>query len=101
VKQIVLAVLAVLLATNVAQAQVGALVWEENFDDLDNWIKLTGNGSWGWGNGELQFYKGENVEIAAVPGSRGTMPCASRQNRRAAPGSWISGEIPSNTHLGE
>src|SRR5512132_3935863 len=30
-----------------ARAQVGELIWEENFNDLANWLKLTGNGSWG------------------------------------------------------
>ena len=49
-------------------AQIGDLIWEENFNDLDNWIKITGNGSWGWGNGELEYYKEENVSISPIPG---------------------------------
>ena len=57
----ILVLAAIVLAAGAAQAQVGSLIWEEDFDDLDNWIKLTGNGSWGWGNGELEFYKEENV----------------------------------------
>ena len=36
-------------------AQIGNIIWEENFNNLDNWMKITGNGSWGWGNGELEF----------------------------------------------
>ena len=48
-------------------SQIGDLIWEENFNDLDNWIKITGNGSWGWGNGELEFYKEENVSISPIP----------------------------------
>ena len=44
---------AVLLIGNVAHAQIGDLIWEEDFNDLENWIKVTGNGNWGWGNGEL------------------------------------------------
>jgi beta-glucanase (GH16 family) len=52
-------------------AQVGDVIWEENFDNLDNWMKITGNGSWGWGNGELEFYQEENVEIAEVPDEPG------------------------------
>ena len=39
-----------------APAQVGPLLWEESFESLDNWVIETGNGSWGWGNGELQYY---------------------------------------------
>ncbi len=34
-------------------------------------MKVTGNGSWGWGNGELEFYKEENVEIAEIPDEPG------------------------------
>ncbi len=52
-------------------AQIGDVIWEENFNDLDNWMKITGNGSWGWGNGELEFYKEENIEIVEVPGDPG------------------------------
>ena len=29
-------------------AQIGNIIWEENFNNLDNWMKITGNGSWGW-----------------------------------------------------
>ena len=52
-------------------AQIGEVLWEENFNDLDDWMIITGNGSWGWGNGELQFYHEENVEITEVPGEPG------------------------------
>ena len=64
-------VVALVLATGEAHAQVGDLIWEDNFNDLGNWLKLTGNCSWGWGNGELEFYKNENVDIADVPGEPG------------------------------
>ncbi len=60
-----------ILSVGFCHAQVGDLIWEENFDNLDNWMKITGNGSWGWGNGELEFYKEENVEIAEIPGEQG------------------------------
>lgn len=62
----------ILLGTGAdCQAQIGELIWEDNFDNLDNWMYLTGNGSWGWGNGELEFYQEDNVDIAAVPGEPG------------------------------
>ncbi len=63
------ALLLLLLCT--INAQVGEIIWEEDFDNLDNWMKITGNGSWGWGNGELEFYQEENVEIAEVPDEPG------------------------------
>ena len=51
--------------------QIGDVIWEENFDNLDNWVIETGNGSWGWGNGELQYYKSENIDIVEVEGETG------------------------------
>jgi len=55
----------------ILNAQVGELIWEENFENLDNWSCDLGNGSWGWGNGELEFYRQENVEISEIPGEPG------------------------------
>ena len=52
-------------------AQIGEIIWEENFDNLDNWLIETGNGSWGWGNGELQYYSDNNVEISEIPNEPG------------------------------
>ncbi len=52
-------------------AQIGEIIWEENFDNLDNWLIETGNGSWGWGNGELQYYSENNVEISEIPNDPG------------------------------
>jgi len=70
-KTLFLVLLTVILSGTVAQAQVGDLIWEDDFTDLDNWIILTGNGSWGWGNGELQYYAEDNVDIAEIPGDPG------------------------------
>lgn len=63
--------LIMIMAAGALTAQIGDLIWQENFNDLDNWIIETGNGSWGWGNGELQYYKAANVTIAPVPGETG------------------------------
>ncbi|MDP8232930.1 MAG: T9SS type A sorting domain-containing protein [Candidatus Zophobacter franzmannii] len=52
-------------------AEIGDVLWEENFDNLDNWIIETGNGSWGWGNAELEYYSADNVDIAEIPGEEG------------------------------
>jgi len=49
-------------------AQIGDILWQEDFNDLDNWIIEQGNGNWGWGNGELQYYSPNNVRIDAIPG---------------------------------
>ncbi len=52
-------------------AQVGDVLWQEDFNHLDNWVIETGNGSWGWGNGELQFYQEDNVSISEIEGDPG------------------------------
>ncbi len=70
-KLIAAVIVAGLFATGSAHAQVGSLIWQDNFDNLSNWLKVTGNGSWGWGNGELEYYRNENVDIATVPGEPG------------------------------
>ena len=54
-----------------ASAQIGEVIWEENFNNLENWLIETGNGSWGWGNGELQFYSEDNVQISEIPNEPG------------------------------
>ena len=58
-----------LIEVSLTQINPGEVIWEENFDNLDNWITETGNGSWGWGNGELQYYKSENEKIDTIPSS--------------------------------
>lgn len=60
-----------ILLINLSYSQVGDIIWQENFNNLDNWSTVTGNGSWGWGNGELQYYKGDNVTISEIPGEPG------------------------------
>ena len=63
-----------IIISEFSTAQIGEIIWEENFDNLDNWLIETGNGSWGWGNGELQYYSENNVEISEIlnePGNNG------------------------------
>ena len=51
--------------------QIGEVIWEEDFNNLDNWIIENGNGSWGWGNGELQYYSEDNIAISDIPNEPG------------------------------
>jgi len=43
------------------------LIWSDEFEgeslNQDFWTWETGNGSWGWGNNELQFYRKENTKL--------------------------------------
>ncbi len=70
-KQIFLLIVSSVIVTSAAQAQIGELIWEDDFADLDNWLVITGNGYWGWGNGELEYYREENIDIVPVPGEPG------------------------------
>jgi len=83
---LVLLLLTLTFGGSIAHAQIGTLIWEDDFDNLDNWLKVTGNGYWGWGNGELEFYKEENVEIAAVPGEPGNMALRITAKEESGPG---------------
>ena len=47
----------IILLMGFCHAQVGDVIWEESFNDLDNWMKITGNGSWGWGMVNLSFIR--------------------------------------------
>ncbi len=69
-----------------AAAQVGELIWADEFNNLDNWLKVTGNGYWGWGNGELEYYRPENVDIADVPGEPGNKALRITAKMESGPG---------------
>lgn len=83
---VLLSALALVGVADSAHAQVGSLIWEDNFNNLDNWLKVTGNGNWGWGNGELEFYKNENVDIAPVPGEPGNNALRIVAKQESGPG---------------
>ena len=43
------------------------LVWNDEFNGTSlsqDWIYETGNGSWGWGNNESQYYRAENTSVS-------------------------------------
>ncbi|NNE09599.1 MAG: glycoside hydrolase family 16 protein, partial [Gemmatimonadetes bacterium] len=106
--RILLLIAATILTAGMAQAQVGSLIWEDNFDDLDNWLKVEGNGSWGWGNGELEFYKNENVDIAPVAGEPGNNAMRITARAESGPGivdqwgnplSYTSGKVTTESFV--
>ena len=78
--------IAFLVGVCFGQIETGEVIWEENFDNLENWIIETGNGSWGWGNGELQYYKAENVEIIDLPNENGNKALQITAKQESGPG---------------
>ncbi|MBK7368211.1 MAG: hypothetical protein IPJ04_09965 [Candidatus Eisenbacteria bacterium] len=90
-KLIAAVIVAGLFATGSAHAQVGSLIWQDNFDNLSNWLKVTGNGSWGWGNGEPSTTATRTWTSRRCRASRATMRSGSSPATRAGRGSWTSG----------
>jgi len=84
--KILLLIAAMIITGTASQAQVGDMIWEDEFGNLDNWIKLTGNGYWGWGNGELEYYSEDNVDIATLPGEPGNTGLRIVARQESGPG---------------
>ncbi|MEZ7838625.1 MAG: glycoside hydrolase family 16 protein [Flavobacteriales bacterium] len=66
---------------NCLYANSEGLIWSDEFNggelDLTKWVHETGNGDWGWGNGELQYYQEENTFL-----SDGTVKIEAREEQR-------------------
>ncbi len=86
-------------------AQVGQLLWEEQFNDLDPeiWNVIEGDGCpnlCGWGNQELEWYAANNVSIEPVPGEAGNSALVLEARREASNGrGFTSGKIDSENGL--
>ncbi|MCF7920857.1 MAG: family 16 glycosylhydrolase [Candidatus Cloacimonetes bacterium] len=95
-------------STGVLIGDIGEVIWEENFDNLDNWLIENGNGWWGWGNGELQYYHENNVEIAEIPDEPGNNALLLTARQESGPGivdqwgnplNYTSGKITTKSFL--
>jgi len=57
----------------------GTLIFQDEFNgstlDDSKWVHDIGNGEWGWGNGELQYYREENTTV-----SNGTAKITAKKN---------------------
>ncbi|ELR73792.1 Endo-1,4-beta-xylanase A precursor [Fulvivirga imtechensis AK7] len=64
IKQTLL-LLAGLALSHICLAQTWQLVWQDEFTNgiSSDWVFETGNGSSGWGNNELQYYRRENATV--------------------------------------
>ena len=80
-------------------AQVGQVVWEDDFNALntEHWNVDIGDGCpelCGWGNSELQSYENDNVYIEEIPGEEGNFALvleAKREN--SGNSSFTSGRV--------
>ena len=97
--------LMLLLSSSFALAQqLGALLWEENFNSLNtgHWNLVEGDGCQygsdlcGWGNQELEYYLANNVAIEEVPGEVGNYALALQVKREVFGASnFTSGRVDS------
>lgn len=88
------------------KAQVGQLLWEDNFDTFDStvWNKDEGDGCnigiCGWGNAELQWYKPNNVYIEPIPGEPGNNALVlEAKNETLNSYSFTSGKVTTQENL--
>ncbi|MDO6810495.1 AbfB domain-containing protein [Zobellia galactanivorans] len=102
-KSILLVFIWSILVLSSVQAQVGQVLWEDNFDTFDEslWTPDIGDGCaqgiCGWGNQELQSYESDNVYIEDVPGEPGNKALvieAKRENSGSK--SFTSGKVTTN-----
>lgn len=92
--------------TLASYAQIGEVLWEDNFDafNTEYWTKDIGDGCdqgiCGWGNQELQSYQSENVYVQNIPGEPGNRALvleAKRQN--AGNSAFTSGKVISRNKV--
>ena len=67
--------------------------WSDEFNgtelNSDHWTPEIGNGNWGWGNNEKEYYKANNISV-----SDGTMKIKA-QTEKVGSYNWTSGRIKS------
>lgn len=97
--------ISIFISVNFAQAQIGEVLWEEQFNSFneDVWTKDIGDGCpnlCGFGNQELQSYEDDNVffeEIPGEPGNNGLVLEARRENSGSR--AFTSGKITTDDKL--
>ena len=105
IKRLIL-VLALISFHTTMYAQIGPLIWEDNFNTLDNniWLPDIGDGCdiglCGWGNAELQSYQADNVYIADVPGEPENKALVlEARNQQAGSRAFTSGKVTTQGNL--
>ncbi|WP_051477532.1 Ig-like domain-containing protein [Aquimarina pacifica] len=95
-----------ILYSSIATAQIGNVLWEDNFDtfNTDIWNPIEGDGCeiglCGWGNAELEYYSPNNISIESIPGESGNNALV-LEARQETIGSraFSSGKVDSENNL--
>ena len=89
-----------------AKAQVGHVIWEDDFNTIDSsvWNIELGDGCdeglCGWGNQELQSYQNENVSIEEIPGEPGNYALVLEAREQSiGNSSFTSGKVTTQNNL--
>ncbi|MGL1886221.1 MAG: family 16 glycosylhydrolase, partial [Reichenbachiella sp.] len=94
------------LLTASLHAQVGQVIWEDNFNTLDEslWSTTEGDGCpelCGWGNQELEYYHGDNVYIEEIPGEPGNYALVlEAKSESMGDSQFTSGKVTSENKVG-
>lgn len=98
--------LVLILFTQFAFAQVGQVLWEDEFNTLNKelWNVDLGNGCpdlCGWGNQELQSYQNDNVYIEEIPGEPGNYALVLEAKKQTVGNNaFTSGKVTTKNKLG-
>ncbi|WP_339658892.1 PKD domain-containing protein [uncultured Polaribacter sp.] len=98
--------LLLILFSQFAFAQVGQVLWEDEFNTLNKelWNVDLGNGCpdlCGWGNQELQTYQNDNVYIEEIPGEPGNYALVLEAKKQTVGGNaFTSGKVTTKNKLG-
>lgn len=91
---------------DVLNPQIGALIFEENFNTLDTtrWNVIEGDGCainlCGWGNQELEYYRGANLTVESPSWEPNTKALAFQAKRETFSGkNFTSGKITSENKI--
>jgi len=102
----VICICASIFFANTTKAQVGNVIWEDNFNSLNTniWQPDIGDGCdiglCGWGNQELQSYQSDNVYIADVPGEPGNKALVlEARQENAGSRAFTSGKVTTDKRL--
>ncbi|WP_445457052.1 family 16 glycosylhydrolase [Flavobacterium sp. HNIBRBA15423] len=95
-----------LSSSYVLNAQIGPVIWEDNFNTFNNqlWTKDIGDGCniglCGWGNQELQSYEANNVYVADIPSEAGNKALVlEAKNEVSGSRGFTSGKINSDNKV--
>lgn len=99
-------VLVLIMFSQFTFAQVGQVLWEDEFNTLNKelWNVDLGNGCpelCGWGNQELQTYQNDNVYIEEIPGEPGNFALVlEAKNQTVGDNAFTSGKVTTKNKLG-